>query len=456
MNGRPSAPPSNLEELVGEVVRLALHRGATDAEATAVSGTEFFAQVRMGEVEQLKEAGSRAIGLRVFVGRRTGSATTSDLTPEGLARMVSAALENAAVTTDDPSAGLPDAAELGRLDAELALYSSDVEVLPADWKIAQARLAEQAALAADPRITNSDGGTFDSRVSERAFANSRGFSGSYRSSSCSLAAVPVAQQDGRLERDYWYTLARSPAQLEPAEAVGREAARRVLRRLGSRKLPTQKAPVLFESRVARSLLSALFEAVSGDSIYRHASFLEGQLGETVASCCVTVIDDPTIPGLFGSAPFDDEGVPGRRKVVIERGVLKLYLHNSYTARKLGEKTTGNAGRGLAGNPWVDHGNFYLEAGDRSLEQLVAGLRRGLLVTELMGQGVNIVNGDYSRGAAGLWIEHGEIAYPVSEVTIAGNLRSMLLGIEAVGSDLEFRGSTASPSILIGEMTISGN
>jgi PmbA protein len=204
------------------------------------------------------------------------------------------------------------------------------------------------------------------------------------------------------------------------------------------------------------LLGNLFEAVSGDSIYRQASFLNGQLGERVASEYLTVIDDPTIPGLFGSWPFDDEGVRARRKVVVERGILKTYLHNTYTAKKLGTATTGNAARGLAGNAYVDHGNFYLEAGSKTPEQMISGIKSGLYVTELMGQGVNVVNGDYSRGAAGMWIENGELAYPVSEITIAGNLKQMLLDIEEPGADLEFRGSVASPTLKIREMTVSGN
>lgn len=447
---------SDLQQLAENVVQQALKAGATDAECTIASGTEFSVNVRMGEVEQLKEATSRGAGLRLFSGKRTGSATTSDLTPEGIGKMVRAAIENAAITGDDPFAGLPAADEMGKTTIDLQMYSADLEALDTPARIELARAAESAALKADPRITNSEGGSFGSYFSERAFANSRGFSGGYRSSSCSLSAVPVASIDGKMERDYWASSSRSFAKLESPESVGTEAARRTVQRLGARKLTTRKAPIIFEPRIARSLLSNIFEAVSGDSIYRKSSFLEGRIGERVASELITVIDDPTIPGLFGSAPFDDEGVPGRRKVVIERGILKTYLHNTYTARKLGEKTTGNAGRGLAGNPWVDRGNFYIENGTTSPDEMIRGIREGLLVIELMGQGVNIVNGDYSRGAAGLWIENGEIAYPVSEITIAGNLKEILTGISAVGSDLEFRGSSASPTLMIQEMTISGS
>jgi PmbA protein len=258
-----------------------------------------------------------------------------------------------------------------------------------------------------------------------------------------------------MERDYWYTLARGSAGLEKAELVGRKAAERTLRRLGARKIATQKVPVIFEPRVARGLLSSIFEAIDGESVYRKSSFLVEKLGEKVASENVTVVDDGTIPGLFGSTPFDDEGVPSRRTVAIDRGVLKSYLLNTYTARKLGLKSTGNASRGITGNASVGPGNFFLEKGSRSPEEILRSVKRGLYVTELIGSGVNIVTGDYSRGAVGLWIENGELAYPVSEITIAANLREMLMDIEMIGSDLTFLGSTASPTILIREMTISG-
>jgi PmbA protein len=265
----------------------------------------------------------------------------------------------------------------------------------------------------------------------------------------------VAKQNGSMERDYWQTSARDVARLESPEEVGRRAAERALRRLNPRKVPTQKVPVIFEPRTARMLLGDLFDAVNGGAIYRHASFLAGKLGEKVASEALTVIDDATMPGLFGSSPFDDEGVTSRRTVVIEKGVLKSYLLNSYTARKLDLKTTGNASRGLAGAAGVGPGNFYIEAGARSETDLIAGVRQGLYVTELIGASANTVTGDYSSGAAGLWIENGELTYPVSEITIAGNMMQMLMNLEQVGANLEFRSSIASPALLIGEMTVSG-
>jgi PmbA protein len=437
------------------VVERALAAGATDAECTIAEGDEFSANVRMREIESLKEAGSRAAGLRILIGRKTGSSYTSDFSPAGIALLLKSAIELAEVTTEDPHAGLPDPDELGSVEGDLRLYSPDVETLETPVRIETARRAEAAALEADPRIVNSEGASFDSHVGRHIFANSRGFSGEYRTSYCSVAVAPVAKDGDSMERDHWYTLARGFSGLESPESVGRTAAQRALRRLHPVKVETQRVPVVFEAAVARSLLDSLFEAVHGMSIYRHESFLAGKLGEKVASDSLTVVDDGTLPGLFGAQPFDDEGVPSRRTVVIDRGVLKNYLLNSYAARKLGMKTTGNASRGLTGNAGIGHGNFFVEAGVQTPESILAGVSNGFYVTDLMGFGVNVVTGDYSRGAAGLWIRGGELAFPVSEVTIAGNLKDMLLGLEAIGSDLEFRGATAAPTLKIGEMTVGG-
>jgi len=446
---------NHLSELAQDVVRRALAAGAGDAECTIEEGDGFSANVRMRELENLKEAGSRGAGLRILIGQRTGSSYTSDLSTQGIERLVKSAIELAEVTTDDPHAGLPEREELGALSGNLDLYSADVDDLETDARIDLARRAEEAALAADPRIANSEGASFDSSAGRHIFANSRGFAGEYRTSSCSLSVVPVAREGESMERDGWYHAARSLALLEPPELIGRTAAARALRRLHPVKVATQKVPVVFDPRVAASLVENLFEAVHGMLIYRHESFLAGKLGEKVASEKLSLIDDATIPGLFGTSPFDDEGVASRRTVVLERGVLKSYLLNTYAARKLGMKTTGNASRGLAGNAGIGHGNFFVENGVQSPERIIARIADGFYVTELIGMGVNIVTGDYSRGAAGLWIRNGELAFAVSEVTIAGNLQEMLLGVEEVGNDLEFRGSVAAPTLKIGEMTVGG-
>jgi PmbA protein len=446
---------NHLLELAQDIVKMAQAAGASDAECTIAEGDEFSANVRMREVENLKEAGSRGAGLRILIGRHTGASYTSDLSKDGIAHLVKSAIELADITTEDPHAGLPDPDEFGMLEGDLGMYSADIAGLDTALKIETAKRAEDAALSSDPRISNSEGASFDNYVGRHIFANSRNFAAEYQSSYCSLSTSPVAREGESMERDYWYTMARGFSGLEAPEHVGRMAAQRALRRLNAVKVDTQKVPVVFEPRTARSLLDNIFEAVHGMSIYRQESFLAGKLGERVASDDLTIVDDATLPGLFGTSPFDDEGVASRRTVVIERGVLKSYLMNTYAARKLGLKTTGNASRGLTGNAGIGHGNFFLAQGVETPEQIIAGIPNGFYVTELMGFGVNVVTGDYSRGAAGLWIRNGELAFAVSEVTIAGNLNDMLKGIEAIGSDLEFRGSVAAPTIKMGEMTVGG-
>jgi PmbA protein len=438
-----------------DIVRQAMTAGASAAECTIADGAEFSASVRMRELEQLKEAGSRAAGLRVLKGAKTGASYTSDLTPDGLCQMVRSALDLADLTTEDPHAGMPDESELGAIAGDMGLYSPETEGLDPAVKIEAAKRAEAAALDADPRIVNSEGGSFDAYNGWRVFANSQGFAGAYQSSYCSLSAVPVARDGESMERDYWGHSARRFAALESPEHIGRTAARRALRRLNPVKIETRKVPVVFEPGMARSLLDSVCDAVHGMAVYRNESFLAGRLGDKVAAETVTIVDDGLMPGLFGTSPFDDEGVISRRTTVIERGVLRSYLLNSYAARKLGMKTTGNASRGITGNAGIGHGNFYLEKGVETPEEIIAGVADGFFVTELMGFGVNIVTGDYSRGASGLWIRNGELAFAVAEVTIAGNLKDMLMGIEEIGADLEFRSSLAAPTIKIGEMTVAG-
>jgi PmbA protein len=444
-----------LRDAAARAVRLATERGATDAECTIAEGDEFSATVRMGEVETLKEAGSRAAGLRVLLGQRQGSSYTSDLSEEGISQMVDAAIAIAGVTEEDPFAGLPEAEELGQITADLKLAEPDIPLVEAGSRIDAAKRAEGAALGADPRITNSEGASCETYSGCRVFANSRGFLGSYASTTASLSATPVAREGEQMERDYWHSISRSWAGLEAAEEVGRKAAHRAIRRLGARKIDTQKATVVFEPRVAKSLLGHIFEAVSGESIYRKSSFLLDKLNEQVAAPGVHVIDDATIPGYFGTSPFDDEGVPSRRTVIIEDGILRSYLFNTYSARKLNARTTGNAARGLTGAAGIGHGTLYMEAGAQTPEEIFASTGTGLYVTELIGFGVNTVTGDYSRGAAGLWIEDGKLSYPVAEITVAGNLLDMLQNIAYIGNDLEFRGSTYAPTIAISNMTISG-
>jgi PmbA protein len=452
------APRSELTRaLAFSLVEQAMDAGASDAEVVLYEGDEFEAVVRKGEVEQLKDSGSRAAGLRVFLGARTASTSTSDLTPAGLARLVSGAVALAQVTSEDPFAGLPDTSSFGKLEGDLRLYSEDTVSLAAADRIDLARRADAATFVADPRITNSRGGSFDAGSGHKILANSRGFAGEYRRTLCSLSASPIAQSaDGQMQRDYWYSSARSAATLEAPESIGAEAARRALRRLGARSVATQQVPVVFSPEVARSIVGNIFEAANGSLIYHQSSFFAGKLGQSVAAPELTVIDDGTLAGGFGTSPFDGEGLPTRRTVILENGVLKNYLLNSYIGRKLNLPSTGNASRGLAGAPGIGAGNLFLTSSAAlPPHSLLANVRSGLYVTELIGQGVNMVTGDYSRGASGLWIENGELTYPVEGITIAGNLQRMFRDITAVGDDLHFRSSVAAPTLRIDGMTIAG-
>ncbi len=453
--GAPVAS-TDLKEIAADVIRRAMQGGATAAEAVAMDGSEFSTVVRLGEVETLKESGSKGIGVRVFFGQRAASTYSSDLSPDGLKQLVDSALALAKITSEDPFAGIPEPDQLGKLEGDLDLYHEDVYSLSTADRIDYARRAEKAALDADPRITNSEGGTFDAAVGYKVLANSHGFIGDYQRSYCSVSAVPIAQvENSAMQRDYWYSVSNSLKRLESPEEVGQIAAKRTLRRLGARKVKTAKVPIVFEHTVAGALVGHIFEAVNGDSIYRGASFLTGKLNEKIAGDNINVVDDGTMRGGFGTSPFDSEGVPSRKTVVVENGVLKSYLLNTYTAKKLGLQTTGNASRGLAGTPGIGAGNFFLQPGARSLQEIIGDIQEGLFVTEFLGFGVNLVTGDFSRGASGLWIQNGEFTFPVEEITVAGNLKDMFFNISEIGNDLEFRSSIASPTLRIDGMTVAG-
>ena len=453
---RNSKLEADLKQLATDVVRRAMAGGATAAEAVVREGDEFSTVVRLGQVETLKESGSKAIGVRVFFGKRSASTYSTDFSTPSIERMVNSALELAKLTSEDPFAGIPDAAQLGSLSGDLDLYHEDVYSLPGPERIDYARRAEKAALDSDPRLKNSDGGSFDAATGHKVLANSHGFVGEYRRSYCSVAAVPIAQSDdGAMQRDYWFSVARNLGRLDSPEQVGKIAAQRTLRRLGARKVKTAKVPVIFDPLVANSILEHIFEGVNGDSVYRGASFLAGKLGERIAGENVIVIDDGTISGGFGTSPFDGEGVPTRRTVVIQNGVLNSYVLNTYTARKLGLQTTANASRGLAGTPGIGPGNYFLQPGTKSPQEIIGAIKEGLYVTEFLGHGANLVTGDYSRGASGLWISGGELAFPVEEITVAGNLKEMFFNISEIANDLEFRGAVASPTIRIDGLTVGG-
>jgi PmbA protein len=447
---------TDLKEVATDIVRRAMKSGATAAECVVREGDEFSTLVRLGQVETLKESGSKSIGVRVFFGQRAASTYSSDFSREGLDRMLNSALELAKITSEDPFSGIPPADQLGQIQGDLDLYHEDVYSLPGADRIDYARRTEKAALDFDSRIKNSEGGSFDAATGHKVLANSHGFVGEFSRSYCSVAAVPIAQSDdGAMQRDYWFSVSRTLKKLDAPEQVGKIAAERTLRRLGARKVKTAKVPVVFDPMVSTSILEHIFEGINGDSVYRGASFLAGKLGQKIAGENVTVIDDGTIPGGFGTSPFDGEGIPTRRTVVVENGILKSYLLNTYTAKKLGLQTTGNASRGLAGTPGIGPGNYFLQPGPKSAKELIAGIKEGLYVTEFLGQGVNLVTGDYSRGASGLWISNGELTHPVEEITVAGNLKDLFFNIAEIASDLEFRGSVAAPTVCVEGLIVGG-
>jgi len=443
-------------ELALSVLKDAAKRGASAADVFIVEDESFSVQVRMREVETLKSAREKRLGLRLFLGQRSATTATSDFSSVSLSGLVSDTIAMAAATPEDPIGGLPDAGAFAADIPELQLRDAEVAALPIPSRIGLAREAEEAALAFDPRIFNSDGSEYGHRDARIVFANSLGFAGEYHASSASLSVTPVAKDNGGMQRDGWYSVGRHLSRLEKPDAVGRRAAERTLRRLGARKITTQEVPVVFDPDTAASILGSLCSAISGSTIYRGTSFLAGKLGEQVTASRLSVVDDGRMPGGLGSRPFDGEGVPTRRTVVIRDGVLTSYLLDTYTGRKLGFASTGNATRSLGQRPTVGPTNFHILPGSHSADEIIRSVDRGLYVTEMIGFGVNLVTGDYSRGAVGLWIEKGKLAYPVEEITIAANLKDMLQEIEMVGNDLEWRGPVASPTLKFARMTVAGN
>jgi PmbA protein len=446
-------------ESLETALEVALGAGADAADAVLIEGDSVEARVRDREIDFVKQARERTLGLRALVrgdaGFRSAVTSSSDLQADAVARMARECVALARATAEDPAAGLPEGGFAADAPQLTLLDPRDREVA-VEARIEDARRAEAAARGVDPRIANSEGSQVGSDFARVGYANSAGFRGSYESASHVLFAEPVARQNGSMQRDYWLTTARRLADLEDPAAVGRRAAERALRRLGARQVSTCEVPVIFDPVTAPSLLGHLAGCVNGYAVYREASYLAGREGEQVASDCVNVIDDGRLPGGLGSRPFDAEGLPTRRNPVLERGRLCTYLLDSYSARKLGRSSTGNAARSAASPPTAAPTNLWMEPGEASLEEIIADTRRGLLVTELIGMGVNPVTGDYSRGAAGLWIENGEISHPVEEITIAGNLEGMLGSIDAVASELQWFGRIAAPALRVARMTVAGN
>ncbi|MBI4588093.1 MAG: TldD/PmbA family protein [Candidatus Rokubacteria bacterium] len=444
-----------MHELLSRLLERARERGASEADAYFVDERHSSVQVRLGKVETVTHAREQRLALRVFAGRASASASSSDLSPQSVQRLVDEAVALARLTAPDPVAGLPDRDELAGAIADLGLEDPEGHGLTPEEKIALAQRGEAAALDADPRITNSEGAEFFERQARYAYATSHGFFGSYGTSSFSLTVSPVASSNGEMQRDSWYTVARKRQRLDPPEEVGRIAARRALRRLGGRKVKTAEVPVVFDPETAASLVRALAGAASGPGLYRGTSFLLNRLGARIAAPTVTLVDDGTIPGALGSRPFDGEGLPIRKTVLVNAGMLDSYLLDTYSGRKLGLPSTHHASRDGSG-VGVSTTNLYLAAGETSPEELIGSVQSGLYVTELIGFGVDFVTGDYSRGAVGLWIENGKLAYPVEEVTVAGNLLAMFGAVDGVGNDLILRDRASAPTLRITRMVVAGN
>jgi PmbA protein len=440
---------SYFENLVDTALAHAKRIGATNAGAEASEGCGLSVSVRKGELENVERNRDKSLGVTVYVGQRRGNASTSDFSEAAIAQTVQAAYDIARFTAEDPVAGLPDADDIVREQPDLDLFHP--------WDITSEQAAtlalecEAAALATDRRITNSEGAGVSAQQSHFFSAHTHGFRGGYASSRHSISVAPIAGKGDAMQRDAWYSSMRSADELASPQAVGRYAAERALSRLKSRKIKTTECPVLFESPLAAGLLGSLVQATSGGALYRKSSFLLDSLGKKVLPDHVSVDEDPHVRRGKGSAPFDDEGVATKARKVVDAGRLEGYFLSTYSARKLGMKTTGNAG----GSHNLTLRSSLTRAGD-DLDAMLQKLGTGLFVIELMGQGVNYVTGDYSRGCSGFWVEKGRIAYPVEEITIAGNLKDMLLGIQAVGADVYTYGAKTTGSILVDRMKVAGS
>ena len=439
------------EDLVDTAIQHAKKLGATDAGAEASEGTGLSVSVRKGELETVERNRDKSLGVSVYLGQRRGNASTSDFSRAAIERTVQAAYDIARFTAEDPAAGLPDEADIAT-----AAESRDLDLFH-PWPITSEQAAgialacERAAFAVDRRVTNSEGASVSAQQSHFFAAHTHGFRGGYASSRHSISVAPIAGRGDGMQRDYWYSSMRDARELASPEAVGRYAAERALSRLKSRKIATRECPVLFESPLAAGLLGGFVQAVSGGALYRKTSFLLDSLGQPVFPDHIDIDEDPFVPRGKGSSPFDEEGVRVQPRKVVDGGRVQGYFLGTYSARKLGMKTTGNAG----GSHNLTLSSRLTRPGD-DLDEMLRKLGTGLFVIELMGQGVNYVTGDYSRGASGFWVENGQIAYPVHEITIAGNLREMLKGIQAVGADAYNYGAKTVGSVLIDRMTVAGS
>ena len=441
---------TQFEELVQLALDHARHLGASDAGAEASEGCGLSVSVRKGELETVERNRDKSLGVTVYLGHSRGNASTSAFSAQAIRQTVQAAFDIARFTAEDPVAGLPDEADIAAPEAQPELDLFHPWAIDSDEAARLALRCEAAALATDRRITNSEGAGVSAQQSHFFSAHTHGFRGGYASSRHSLSVAPIAGRGNDMQRDYWFTSMRHADEMASPEAVGRYAAERALSRLKARKIATVECPVLFEAPLAAGLLGSFVQAISGGALYRKSSFLPDSLGKEVLAPHLDIFEEPHLRRGKGSAPFDEEGVRTRARQVVSAGVVQGYFLSSYSARKLGMKTTGNAG----GSHNLTLTSRLTQPGD-DLRAMLRKMGRGLFVIELMGQGVNAVTGDYSRGASGFWVEGGEIAYPVHEITIAGNLKQMLKGIAAVGADAYTYGAKTTGSVLVDHMTVAG-
>jgi PmbA protein len=452
---RVPADARSCQELAEQMLSFALHAGADAAEVLVRDGAELEVKLRMGEPELVKEAGSRGLGLRVIKDQRAAVTYTSDFDSRAMRSFAEESVLLSRLAEPDPLAALPDREDMARTIPDLDLWDESVLSVDVAEAMRWTKAGEKAALGSDPRVTNSEGASFGRGIGATAFASSAGFSGAYRGSHVSFVVEPVCDdKDGKKRNGYHYTSSRFIAGLQAAEEVGIEAARRTLAKLGSRKVATCQVPAVFWPEAGRSLLGQFAGVISGGAVWRKSTYLAEREGTKVASPLVSIVDDPLLPRAPGSRPFDGEGLAARPNVVVCEGVLRTFLCDVYSARKLGRKSTASAGRGVGGGPYVSTSNFILRPGKSSAEE-IAQLDQGLAVTELMGFGFNPVTGDFSQGAAGFWIEKGAHAFPVSEVTISINFDDLWKGIDAIADDLDTRSSVQCPSFRVAKVTVAG-
>lgn len=446
---------TEVAQLAKRALARAKKKGAKQAEVFVETGREASVRVRDGAIQDLTQATAKGLGIRAIVNNRLGFAWTSDFTPSVVDAFVDRAVALAQASAPNPLNALPDRKLLSGHAELQGLFDPAVAELAPDWKIKAALEMEKAGKAVDPRIKTFEAVHAGESVAEVYLASSEGFAGGYSGTSVFAYAVPVAAEGEQLQTSYWTDTKRFLKDLEDPASIGREAAKRALRMLGAKKVPSQRVPVVFDPRMAASFVGTIAAAANGDAVFKKSSFLAGKLGQRIAPANITIVDDGLLERGIATSPFDGEGVPTRRTALVEQGVLGAYLYDVFTARKAKAKSTGNAARGYRSLPHIGTNNLYLENGDRDPQEIIREIPKGLYVTAMLGHGANLVTGEMSRGANGLWIENGELTHAVQEVTVAGHMLEMLQQIDAVGNDLQFRGSTAAPTLRFAELTVSG-